>query len=140
MIIFSSKSAIQLTHAKEQLGICFRFLEDITPYWAMSGEQHRLLKRLLSGDMSFMEVREAPNSGEATKANDGIAAFPDSGLPESSQADMDKVSAPKPGSGTSSALLTTDSGFVVFLTQPEMQAPLEQATLLSLSRLSMLEK
>ncbi|KAK3837384.1 MAG: hypothetical protein J3R72DRAFT_198344 [Linnemannia gamsii] len=166
MILFSSKNPAELARAKQQLETCFHFLEVVTPYWALGGDQLQFLKSLLSGDLSgIMGGGASPAtaaSGQTTPSTTtpatsdesssvstsvhptGVTASSGSYAKEGSPAIMGEVDrlmaskGPDGASGTSSAFLTTDSGMNTVWLDAESLGAVEEATVLSLNKMSML--
>ncbi|KAG0373290.1 hypothetical protein BGX24_011895 [Mortierella sp. AD032] len=164
MILFSSKNPAELARAKQQLETCFHFLEVVTPYWALGGDQLQFLKSLLSGDLSgIMGGGASPAtaaSGQTTPSTTtpatsdesysvstsvhptGEAASSGSYAKEGSSAimgEVDRLMASKGldgASGTSSAFLTTDSGMNTVWLDAESLGAVEEATVLSLNKMN----
>ncbi|KAG9065490.1 hypothetical protein KI688_001778 [Linnemannia hyalina] len=161
MILFSSKNADQLARAKQQLETCFRFLDDVSPYWAIGGDQLQFLKSLLAGDLSGIMGGESAAAATAasetatTAMADGSSADPGSGghqrgaINDSSsdsagsagQAVVDRLTVSHAGvNETSSAFLTTDSGMSTVWLDAESLGAVEEATVKSLSKMSLLHQ
>ncbi|KAF9902877.1 hypothetical protein EC991_004389, partial [Linnemannia zychae] len=74
MILFSSKNPTELVRAKQQLATCFRFLEDVAPYWALGSDQLQFLRSLLSGDLSGIMGRGTPAAAAGSGPTASITA------------------------------------------------------------------
>ncbi|KAF9137713.1 hypothetical protein BGX30_009970 [Mortierella sp. GBA39] len=150
MILFSSKNPDQLACAKQQLETCFRFLDDVSPYWAIGGDQLQFLKSLLAGDLSGIMGGEsaaavtAASETATTTTADGSSANPGSGGHQ--RGAINDISSDSAGStgqpvvDRSSAFLTTDSGMSTVWLDAESLGAVEEATVKSLSKMSLLHQ
>lgn len=161
MILFSSKNPDQLARAKQQLETCFRFLDDVTPYWAIGGDQLQFLKSLLAGDLSGImggasaATATAASETVTTATADGSSLDPGPGGNQRSaitggssdsagaagQAVVDRLTVSDVGvNEMSSAFLTTDSGMNTVWLDAESLGAVEEATVKSLSKMSLLHQ
>lgn len=161
MILFSSKNPDQLARAKQQLETCFRFLDDVTPYWAIGGDQLQFLKSLLAGDLSGImggasaAAATAASETVTTATADGSSLDPGPGGNQrgaitggssdsagaAGQAVVDRLTVSDVGvNEMSSAFLTTDSGMNTVWLDAESLGAVEEATVKSLSKMSLLHQ
>ncbi|KAG0285159.1 hypothetical protein BGZ96_010532 [Linnemannia gamsii] len=167
MILFSSKNLAELARAKEQLETCFNFFESVSPYWAIGADQLVFLKSLLAGDLSGImgeasasaatatpETVTAPATAPATA--DGSKNTAGSGQERGAITDGSADTVSTGGHSVnvrvvdgstvsraeakemSSAFLTTDSGMGVVWLDVESLGAVEEATVKSLSKMSLL--
>ncbi|KAG0315185.1 hypothetical protein BGZ97_008519, partial [Linnemannia gamsii] len=152
-----------LARAKEQLETCFRFFEGVSPYWAIGADHLEFLKSLLAGDLSGImggasAAAAAPETATTSATADGPNNAAGSGHLRSatagSSADIASTGGHSVTAGvvdrltvsraeakeTSSAFLTTDSGMNTVWLDAESLSAVEEATVKSLSKMSLLHQ